>query len=75
MIKCVYMPRFNIYIRKQDLEAWDKIQNKSQWIHIKLLESGTPQKIILNDMKVSRICPKGHFYKGERCTVKGCDAV
>lgn len=71
------MPRFNVYIRKEDLQAWEKIHNKSQWIHLRLLESHrrSPKKIILDDFMASRICSKGHFYKGDKCTVKGCDVI
>ena len=76
MIQCVYMPRFNVYIRKQDLPAWEKIHNKSQWIHLRLLEDHrNPKKIILEEFKIQRICAKGHFYKGDKCTQKGCNVI
>lgn len=29
--------RRNIYIRTEDIAAWDRIENKSEWIHEKLL--------------------------------------
>jgi hypothetical protein len=32
------MPRYNIWIRKQDLPKWDSIENKSEWVHEKLRE-------------------------------------
>lgn len=42
-LACVYigmynvcMPRVTVYIRQADLEAWQSIENKSQWIHERL---------------------------------------
>lgn len=75
MIQCVYMPRFNVYIRKQDLFAWEKIHNKSQWIHQRLLDGhrAAPKTITMADL--SSVCPKGHFYTGTKCMQKGCNVI
>ena len=35
------MPRFNIYIRNDDLDAWNAIENKPAWIHANLMESSS----------------------------------
>jgi hypothetical protein len=32
------MPRVNIYIRKEDVDKWDAIENRPEWIHEKLNE-------------------------------------
>lgn len=29
----VYMPRVTQYIRDEDINKWNQIENKSQWIH------------------------------------------
>ena len=33
------------------------------------------KKIILEEFKIQRICAKGHFYKGDKCTQKGCNVI
>lgn len=81
MLVCVYMPRYNIYIRETDKTLWDSIKNKSDFIskalngtpkkNIEPLNRG-PKKIILEQYKVSKICKKGHFYTGDKCMQKGC---
>lgn len=77
MLQCVYMPRYNIYIRDADKDLWDSIENKSEFISNslkgtpeKILE--TPKKVILEQLKKSKVCRKGHFYTGTKCMQKGC---
>lgn len=37
------MPHRNIWVRKEDLDKWEKISNKSEWLHEQLSET-TPIK-------------------------------
>lgn len=36
------MPRITQYIRNDDMAAWEAIENKSEWIHIHLMEKRLP---------------------------------
>lgn len=36
----VYMPRYNIYIRKENEDKWAAIPDKSNWINVLLANSG-----------------------------------
>lgn len=70
MLECVYMPRYNIYIRDTDKDLWDSIENKSEFISKAL--NGTLPKNTKEELKV---CPKGHIFKGTKCMQKGCYVV
>lgn len=39
------MPRTTQYIKEEDMEQWNKIENKSQWIHDHLNESKVKKTI------------------------------
>lgn len=40
------MPRVNIYIRNEDVENWEAIENKPEWLHLNLNKG---YKVITNN--------------------------
>lgn len=32
------MPRRNVFIRQEDIDAWDTMRNRPDWLHKKLVE-------------------------------------
>lgn len=41
------MPTISIFLRKADVDVWKSIENKSEWMHERLIDHvGTPKKII-----------------------------
>lgn len=65
------MPNRTQYIRNEDVEAWDAIENKSEWIHRHLTLEKAKQVI---ESAKSKTCPNGHSIPEGRskCMGKGC---
>lgn len=77
------MPRVTQYIREDDFEAWNAIENKSEWIHqhlknelriIKTPEEAKQATKPIVESKEFKTCKNGHAIPSGRskCTGKGC---
>lgn len=80
-----YIMRANIFIRKDNEEAWEKIKNKSEWVNNLLQEPKQPEPIIEPKKNIALAtpsfvrnnagaCKNGHPIPDgrDRCMGKGC---
>lgn len=67
-----------VYFREEDLEAWEQIENKAEWLHENLVgktayQAEKDKEITVDEVKLGT-CKNGHPLSPgrDKCMGKGC---